>query len=82
MADEKKQTDMKRIQLGGMLIGLALLIIFGFLTVTSKLATVNSNPYLSSPSHLSIFYGVLFGIGFVVFVSFLTVIVEESRGIK
>ncbi len=81
MADNKKQSNVKGIQMGGMLIGLALLIIFGFLTVTSKLATVSTNPYLSSPSLLSIFYGVLFGIGFVVFVSFLTVIIEESRGI-
>lgn len=81
MAEEKKQSNAKQIQLGGMLIGLVLLVVFGFLTVTSQLATVNTNPYLSSPSLLSISYGVLFGIGFVVFVSFLTVIYEESRGI-
>lgn len=81
MAEDKKQSNVKGLQLGGMLIGLALLVIFGFLTVTSKLAAVNANPYLSSPSLLSIFYAVLFGIGFVVFVSFLTVIIEESRGI-
>lgn len=82
MAEDKKQSNVKGIQLGGMLIGLALLVIFGFLTVTSKLATVSANPYLSLPSLLSIFYAVLFGIGFVVFVTFLTVIFEESRGIR
>ena len=82
MAEEKKKSNVKQIQLGGLLIGLVLLVVFGFLTVTSKLASVNPNPYLSSPSLLSIFYGVLFGIGFVVFVTFLTVIYEESRGIS
>lgn len=81
MADEKKQSKGKVYQLVGMLIGLALLVVFGFLTVTSKLAKVDSNPYLSQPALGSIFYAVLFGIGFVVFVSFLTVIYEESRGI-
>lgn len=79
---ETKQSNTRGIQLAGMLIGLVLLVVFGFLTVTSKLATVNANPYLSTPDLGSILYGVLFGIGFVLFVSFLTVIVEESRGIK
>lgn len=81
MADEKKKSNVKQVQLGGLLVGLVLLVVFGFFTLTSKLASVNSNPYLSSPSYLSIFFGVLFGIGFVVFVTFLTVIIEESRGI-
>lgn len=81
MADAKKQNPVGTINVVGMVVGLILLIVFGFLTATSKLASVSTNPYLSEPALGSITYGVLFGIGFVIFVSFLTVTVEKARGL-
>lgn len=77
MAEAKK--GINTVSLVGLLVGLVLLIAGGVLVGISKLASVSTNPYLSSPDLTSILYGVLFGIGFVVFVSFLSIIYEDRK---
>lgn len=81
MTETKKNERGNTINMIGMVIGLILFVAGGVLVGISKLASVNPNPYLSQPDLTSILYSILFGVGFVVFVSFLTVIVEERRGI-
>lgn len=60
----------------GTIVGLAILIIGAVLVGITKFASVNTNPYLSDPSKIGIVYGVIFGVGFVVFVTFLTLFIE------
>ena len=64
----------------GMVIGLILLIAGGVLVGISPLAIVNSNPYLSTVSTSGVMYGLVFAVGFVVFVAFLHLVYDESKG--
>lgn len=62
----------------GVIVGLILLILGGVLVAITKLEYVDpSNAYLSKVSTLGVVYAVLFGVGFVIFVTFLHVIFED-----
>ncbi len=75
-AMKQKSNDNKVIYYVGLIIGLALLVAGGVLVAITHLETVASNPYNSVPSDTGILYGVLFGVGFVIFVTFLDLLYE------
>lgn len=69
----------KVVDLVGMVIGFIILVIGGYLVGVTPLGTVNSNPYLSKVSDTGVLYAVLFGVGFVIFVTFLHVWYEDTH---
>lgn len=68
---------MNKVHIIGIVVGLIIMVAGLVLTAISKLATIDPNPYLSTINVSGVVYAVIFGIGFIAFVTFLQLMVED-----
>ncbi len=67
-----------QIDLTGIVIGFIIMIVFAVMVAITPFKTVDPNPYNSVIDSMGVVYGVLFGVGFVIFITFVHLFLEDK----